>query len=271
MPHVISALCLNDVGLSDFTALPKNFENIFSIFTSSKYIPPLSHGLTASKLGSGFEELLRHQPKLRTAAVSAICKVLQRLVNMTKVDRVESALKESMELPLQFPSQSSKGKAVEAVEAIEAIEAMETTRLEGDATIATATTTSSNDPLNVAEEGSSSHPISIVYPIGSDRRLQLLYGVSDLEGDILDDGLSALSATPEIGNQLTLQSTTLEGIPDIQQLAGSLTQASSSSSSTTPPNQIRIPLTDFVSNISRVSQEEKKKKKKRKKEKKGEK
>lgn len=77
----MSALCLNTRGLEAFVAC-KPFERIFKVLLSPDYLPAMRRrrssdpmGDTASNLGNSMDELMRHQPSLRTDATTAIIKV----------------------------------------------------------------------------------------------------------------------------------------------------------------------------------------------------
>lgn len=108
LPNVFSALCLNARGLHSFVQC-QPFERLFKVLLSPDYLPamrrrrssdPLGEhplqmpavvigdngnqfvtmcfyvtGDTASNLGSAVDELMRHQPTLKTDATTAIIKV----------------------------------------------------------------------------------------------------------------------------------------------------------------------------------------------------
>ncbi|XP_054168845.1 E3 ubiquitin-protein ligase HUWE1-like isoform X3 [Oppia nitens] len=85
LPNVFSALCLNSRGLEAFVAC-KPFERLFKVLLSADYLPAMRRrrssdpmGDTASNLGNAMDELMRHQPSLRTDATSAIIKLLEEL------------------------------------------------------------------------------------------------------------------------------------------------------------------------------------------------
>ena len=85
LPNVFSALCLNTRGLEAFVAC-KPFERLFKVLLSPDYLPAMrrrrssdSHGDTASNLGNAMDELMRHQPSLKTAATGAIIKLLEEV------------------------------------------------------------------------------------------------------------------------------------------------------------------------------------------------
>lgn len=111
LPNVFSALCLNARGLHSFVQC-QPFERLFKVLLSPDYLPAmrrrrssdplgeldcmccviqifacgtclskwhvlcLASGDTASNLGSAVDELMRHQPTLKTDATTAIIKVV---------------------------------------------------------------------------------------------------------------------------------------------------------------------------------------------------
>nr|XP_006822183.1 PREDICTED: E3 ubiquitin-protein ligase HUWE1-like [Saccoglossus kowalevskii] len=88
LPNVFSALCLNARGLQAFVKC-KPFEKLFKVLLSPDYLPAMRRrrssepaGDTASNLGSAMDELMRHQPSLRTDATKAIIKLLEEVCAM---------------------------------------------------------------------------------------------------------------------------------------------------------------------------------------------
>ncbi|XP_054708625.1 E3 ubiquitin-protein ligase HUWE1-like [Uloborus diversus] len=88
LPNVFSALCLNSRGLQSFVAC-KPFEKLFRVLVSPEYLPAMRRrrssdpiGDAASNLGNAMDELMRHQPSLRTDATAAIIKLLEELCAM---------------------------------------------------------------------------------------------------------------------------------------------------------------------------------------------
>ncbi|XP_032004466.2 E3 ubiquitin-protein ligase HUWE1-like, partial [Hylobates moloch] len=80
LPNVFSALCLNARGLQSFVQC-QPFERLFKVLLSPDYLPAMRRrrssdplGDTASNLGSAVDELMRHQPTLKTDATTAIIK-----------------------------------------------------------------------------------------------------------------------------------------------------------------------------------------------------
>lgn len=88
LPSVLSALCLNTRGLQAFMSC-KPFDKLFRVLLSPDYLPAMrrrrtseSLGETASNLGTAMDELMRHQPTLKTDAMKAIIKLLQEVCNL---------------------------------------------------------------------------------------------------------------------------------------------------------------------------------------------
>ncbi|ESO02925.1 hypothetical protein HELRODRAFT_81131 [Helobdella robusta] len=88
LPNVFSALCLNTRGLNAFMAC-KPFDNLFKVLLSPDYLPAMRRrrssdlpGDTATSLGSAVDELMRHQPSLRTDAIKGIIKLLVEVSNL---------------------------------------------------------------------------------------------------------------------------------------------------------------------------------------------
>lgn len=85
LPNILSALCLNNRGLQAFMAC-KPFDKLFKVLLSPDYLPAMRRrrssdalGDTASSLGTAMDELMRHQPMLKTDAMKAIIKLLQEV------------------------------------------------------------------------------------------------------------------------------------------------------------------------------------------------
>ena len=85
LPNVFSALCLNNRGLEAFVEC-KPFERLFKVLLSPDYLPAMRRrrsadlaGDTATNLGNAMDELMRHQPSLKTSATSAIIKLLEQV------------------------------------------------------------------------------------------------------------------------------------------------------------------------------------------------
>lgn len=88
LPHVFTALCLNNRGLQSFVKC-KPFERLFKVLLSPAYLPAMRRrrssdplGDTASNLGNAMDELMRHQPSLKVDATAAIIKLLHELCQL---------------------------------------------------------------------------------------------------------------------------------------------------------------------------------------------
>lgn len=88
LPNVFTALCLNTRGLNAFQAC-KPFDKVFKVLLSPEYLPAMRRrrssdpmGDTAGNLGTSMDELMRHQPSLRTDATAAIIKLLEELCHL---------------------------------------------------------------------------------------------------------------------------------------------------------------------------------------------
>lgn len=86
LPNVFSALCLNARGLESFVN-HRPFERLFKVMLSPNYLlamrtrrgtSPVDRD-TASNLGNAMDELMRHQPTLRSDAMKAIIELLNQL------------------------------------------------------------------------------------------------------------------------------------------------------------------------------------------------
>lgn len=88
LPNVFSALCLNTRGLAAFVQY-KPFDRLFEVLLSPIYLQAMRRrrssdpmGDTASNLGNSMDELMRHQPSLKTEATKAIVRLLEDLVKL---------------------------------------------------------------------------------------------------------------------------------------------------------------------------------------------
>ncbi|XP_065656940.1 E3 ubiquitin-protein ligase HUWE1 isoform X2 [Hydra vulgaris] len=94
LPNTLSALCLNTRGLNAFVSCAP-FEKLFRILVIPEYLPAMKRrrsadpqGDTAMHLGSAMDELMRHQPTLKTDAMKAIIKLLKQLNLMGNDDSI---------------------------------------------------------------------------------------------------------------------------------------------------------------------------------------
>lgn len=88
LPNVFSALCMNSRGLAAFVQY-KPFDRLFEVLLSPVYLQAMRRrrssdpmGDTASNLGNAMDELMRHQPSLKTEATKAIIRLLEELVKL---------------------------------------------------------------------------------------------------------------------------------------------------------------------------------------------
>nr|CAB3254981.1 E3 ubiquitin-protein ligase HUWE1-like [Phallusia mammillata] len=85
LPNIFSALCLNTRGLDAFVNC-NPFDRLFHVMLSPEYLLAMRRrrssdplGDTASNLGNAMDELMRHQPTLRSATMQAIQRLLGEL------------------------------------------------------------------------------------------------------------------------------------------------------------------------------------------------
>ena len=86
IPNVISALCLTESGVRAVVAADP-FPTLLSILCSPKYAMPQSRCLLSEMsaiIGSGLDEIMRHNPVLRPNIVKAVIQVMKRIVYIGK-------------------------------------------------------------------------------------------------------------------------------------------------------------------------------------------
>ena len=86
VPNVVSALCLTEVG-ARVVAEANPFPTILSVLCSPKYVMPNSRCLLsemAAIIGSGLDEIMRHNPLMRPKVVKAVVQVMKRVVFIGK-------------------------------------------------------------------------------------------------------------------------------------------------------------------------------------------
>lgn len=88
LPNVFSALCLNARGLAAFAKYAP-FDKLFKVLLSPNYLSAMRRrrssdpmGDTATNLGNAMDELMRHQPRLKTEATKAIIRLLGDLIDL---------------------------------------------------------------------------------------------------------------------------------------------------------------------------------------------
>lgn len=77
VPNTLVALCLNAMGL-ELVQADHALDCLVAIFTSKKYLKALS-GDTASILGAGIDELLRHVPALKDEGIDVVIAISQAI------------------------------------------------------------------------------------------------------------------------------------------------------------------------------------------------
>lgn len=85
IPNAFGAICLNAPGLEMFNTV-KPIGHFFSIFTSIDHLRCLSGDDTASILGTSIDELMRHHPTLKNDVIEAILAMLNRLLEMGRLE-----------------------------------------------------------------------------------------------------------------------------------------------------------------------------------------
>ncbi|PIK62780.1 putative E3 ubiquitin-protein ligase HUWE1 [Apostichopus japonicus] len=97
LPNIFSALCLNARGLEAFVKC-KPFDKLFKVLLSPAYLPAMRRrrsneimGDTALSLGSAMDELMRHQPSLKSDAMKAIIKLLEEICSLGRDKRYTCA------------------------------------------------------------------------------------------------------------------------------------------------------------------------------------
>lgn len=86
VPNVVSALCLTEAG-ARVVAEANPFPTILSVLCSPKYAMPNSRCLLsemAAIIGSGLDEIMRHNPVLRPSIIKAVVQVMKRVVFIGK-------------------------------------------------------------------------------------------------------------------------------------------------------------------------------------------
>ncbi|XP_003380634.1 putative HECT-domain protein [Trichinella spiralis] len=97
LPNIFSALCLNERGVSQFLSYSP-FKTLFTLLISPNYLNALRKvrsledvNNTAFILGSMIDQLLRHQPRLKSDAIHAVVELLRQLAVMCKCRGVTCA------------------------------------------------------------------------------------------------------------------------------------------------------------------------------------
>lgn len=91
IPNVVSALCLTEAG-ARVVAEANPFPTMLSILCSPKFCMPKSRCLLsemAAIIGSGLDEIMRHNPVLRPSIIKAVVQVMKRIVFIGKKLTIE--------------------------------------------------------------------------------------------------------------------------------------------------------------------------------------
>eukprot|EP00835_Amoeboradix_gromovi_P003986 NODE_287_length_11752_cov_0.494036.p1 type:complete len:2554 gc:universal NODE_287_length_11752_cov_0.494036:10993-3332(-) len=79
LPKLFSAICLQSTGLSMILHY-KVIQSFYSIYYSSEYISDLNELDVSKSLGTGMEELIRHQPLLKELIITEMINVTRKLL-----------------------------------------------------------------------------------------------------------------------------------------------------------------------------------------------
>jgi E3 ubiquitin-protein ligase HUWE1 len=88
IPGAFGAICLNAPGLEMF----KDFKlkSFFDLFTSESHVRAFQDSELASNLGMSVDELVRHQPSLRTSVMSEINTMLEGVLERCNVQNISA-------------------------------------------------------------------------------------------------------------------------------------------------------------------------------------
>ncbi|KAK6177350.1 hypothetical protein SNE40_015469 [Patella caerulea] len=127
LPNMFSALCLNSRGLQAFVDCDP-FERLLKVLLSPDYLPAMRRrrssdqfGDTASNLGNAMDELMRHQPTLRTHATKAIIKLLEKVCEMGQdskyiCQKQQAKVEANISLSVRSPQPADGGSSDEEEE-----------------------------------------------------------------------------------------------------------------------------------------------------------
>ena len=84
IPHAFGAICLNTAGL-DLFMKSGALESFFEVFESSDHVKSLTAEIDLSRmLGNSFDELVRHHPRLKSAVMEAVIRMLARVSDLCR-------------------------------------------------------------------------------------------------------------------------------------------------------------------------------------------
>ncbi|PWY99341.1 hypothetical protein BCV70DRAFT_162691 [Testicularia cyperi] len=75
IPNAVGAICLNQAGLDLFNSRPVILK-LFSLFTSERHSKVLQDRDNASMFGAAIDELVRHQPSIKTSVINSVMSCL---------------------------------------------------------------------------------------------------------------------------------------------------------------------------------------------------
>ncbi|TPX56315.1 hypothetical protein SpCBS45565_g08434 [Spizellomyces sp. 'palustris'] len=88
LPNAFGAICLNQAGLDEFNAA-KPIDKYLEVLTSEEHLRTLQDNDVPHLVGNSMDELIRHHPSLKDDVMSAIIKMLQRVVDIGQVSSPE--------------------------------------------------------------------------------------------------------------------------------------------------------------------------------------
>ncbi|KAI8349558.1 hypothetical protein B0O80DRAFT_501281 [Mortierella sp. GBAus27b] len=103
IPGAFGAICLNAPGLEMFN---KDFKlkSFFDLFTSESHVRAFQDSELASNLGMSVDELVRHQPSLRTSVMSEINTMLEGVLERCSVQNISAEDMDHCSLQKSRPS-----------------------------------------------------------------------------------------------------------------------------------------------------------------------
>ncbi|UTT88591.1 hypothetical protein NDA17_001733 [Ustilago hordei] len=81
IPNAVGAICLNQAGLDLFNARPI-IPKLFSLFTSERHSKVFQDRDNANAFGAAIDELMRHQPSVKTIVMDSIMRSLEEIKEM---------------------------------------------------------------------------------------------------------------------------------------------------------------------------------------------
>ncbi|KAI3633283.1 hypothetical protein MIR68_008230 [Amoeboaphelidium protococcarum] len=88
IPYTLGAICLNSSALDKVHAM-NPFPNFFSTFMSSEHIRPLLDEDASSALGTSFDELVRHHPRLKDDILKSFKDILLKVAALGRTSGVD--------------------------------------------------------------------------------------------------------------------------------------------------------------------------------------